>query len=55
MNVLWLFEVIGYIRKNFSRHQIIIDGQGVSCQRGNLLGEYPDIKHFPSVKEVDDY
>jgi methanogenic corrinoid protein MtbC1 len=55
MNVMRLLEVIDHIRKNFPKQQIIIGGQGVNREKENLLSKYPDIKHFSSVKELDDY
>jgi MerR family transcriptional regulator, light-induced transcriptional regulator len=55
MNVLRLFEVIDNIKKHYPAQQIIVGGQGVSLEKENLLSKYPDIKHFSTVKELDDY
>jgi MerR family transcriptional regulator, light-induced transcriptional regulator len=55
MNVLRLFEVIDNIKKHFPAQQIIVGGQGVSREKEILLSKYPDIIHFSSVKELDDY
>jgi len=55
MNVLRLFEVIDNIKKHYPTQQIIVGGQGVNREEENLLSKYPDIKHFSTVKELDDY
>jgi MerR family transcriptional regulator, light-induced transcriptional regulator len=55
MNVLRLFEVIDHIKKNYPDQKIIIGGQGVNRENENLLSKYPDIIHFSTVKELDDY
>ena len=55
MNVLRLFEVIDNIKKHYPAQQIIVGGQGVNREEENLLSKYPDIKHFSTVKELDDY
>jgi MerR family transcriptional regulator, light-induced transcriptional regulator len=55
LNLLRLFEVIDHIKKSFPDQKIIIGGQGVSREKENLLSKYPDIKHFSTVKELDDY
>ena len=55
MNLLRLFEVIDHIRKNYPDQKIIIGGQGINPEKENLLSKYPDIRHFSTVKELDDY
>jgi MerR family transcriptional regulator, light-induced transcriptional regulator len=55
MNVLRLFEVIDHIKKSYPAQQIIVGGQGVSREKENPLSKYPEIKHFSTVKELDDY
>jgi tRNA A37 methylthiotransferase MiaB len=55
MNVLRLFEVIDHIKKSYPSQQIIVGGQGVNREKENLLSKYPEIKHFSTVKELDDY
>lgn len=55
LNILRLFEVIDHIKKNYPAQQIIVGGQGVSREKENLLNKYPEIKHFSTVKELDDY
>ncbi len=55
MNLLRLFEVIDHIRKNYPDQKIIIGGQGINPKKENLLSKYPDIRHFSTVKELDDY
>lgn len=55
MNLLRLFEVIDHIKKSYPDQKIIIGGQGVNREKENLLSKYPDIKHFSTVKELDDY
>jgi len=55
MNVLRLFEVIDHIKKSYPAQQIIVGGQGVNREKENLLSKYPEIKHFSTVKELDDY
>jgi len=55
MNLLRLLEVIDHIRKNYPDQKIIIGGQGINPEKENLLSKYPDIRHFSTVKELDDY
>ena len=55
MNLLRLFEVIDHIKKSYPDQKIVVGGQGVSREKENLLSKYPDIKHFSTVKELDDY
>lgn len=55
MNLLRLLEVIDHIRKNYPDQKIIIGGQGINPKKENLLSKYPDIRHFSTVKELDDY
>jgi methanogenic corrinoid protein MtbC1 len=55
MNLLRLFEVIDHIKKSYPDQKILVGGQGVSREKENLLSKYPDIKHFSTVKELDDY
>jgi predicted NBD/HSP70 family sugar kinase len=55
MNLLRLFEVIDHIKKSYPDQKIVVGGQGVSREKENLFSRYPDIKHFSTVKELDDY
>ncbi len=55
MNIMRLLEVIDHIKKNYPAQKIIVGGQGVSQEKENLQSKYPDIKHFSTVKELDDY
>jgi len=55
MNLLRLLEVIDHIRKNYPDQKIIIGGQGINPEKENLRSKYPDIRHFSTVKELDDY
>lgn len=55
MNIMRLLEVIDHIKKHYPNQKIIVGGQGVNREKENLLNKYPDIRHFSSVKELDDY
>jgi methanogenic corrinoid protein MtbC1 len=55
MNVHRLFEVIDHIKKSYPDQKIVVGGQGVSREKENFLSKYPDIKHFSTVIELDDY
>ena len=55
LNILRLFEVIDHIKKNYPAQQIIVGGQGIASEKENLLDKYPEIKHFTTIKELDDY
>lgn len=55
LNVIRLFEVIDHIKRHFPELQVIVGGQSVIQDKKNLLSKYPDIKHFSTVKELDDY
>lgn len=55
MNLLRLLEVIDHIRKNYPNQKIIVGGQGITREKENPLKEYPDIKYFATVKELDEF
>lgn len=55
MNVMRLLEVIDHIKKHFPQQQIIVGGQGVSRGDENPLDKYPNVKYFPTVKELDEF
>jgi MerR family transcriptional regulator, light-induced transcriptional regulator len=55
LNFLKLVEVIDHIRRLFPEQEIIVGGQGLKSFSKKLSDDYPDIKTFESVKELDDY
>lgn len=55
LNLLRFTEVIDHIKKIFPDLKIIVGGQALKEDNGDVLKKYPDIKYFESILDLDSY
>lgn len=55
LNLLRFTELIDHITKIFPDQKIIVGGQALKDNNGEILKKYPDIKYFESIHDLDSY
>lgn len=55
LNLARFLEVVDNLTKLFPTTKIIVGGQALSENSNQLLKKYPNVKHIPSIYELDEY
>lgn len=55
LNLARFLEVVDNLTKLFPTLKILVGGQALAENSTQLLKKYPNVKHIPSVYELDEY
>ncbi|MFN3873799.1 MAG: B12-binding domain-containing protein, partial [Ignavibacterium sp.] len=55
LNLARFLEVVDNLTKLFPTIKILVGGQALAENSNQLLKKYPNVKHIPSIYELDEY